>query len=162
MAWSGHKYSSAVAEVLYSVTISGLIDSSGHSDAPTGWFTQPIEITVADVYPMDHQSDIRTALTELCRDHNIRRMSEEASILRIDLLGTHIVRSDDQGFVWVESFGKDNDRQSAASDAAAARFEELEADFLVWLTACVDCGSPTDEDGDCTVDDTHNGADENR
>lgn len=109
----GAKFDSARDEVVYELTLDGMLDSSGDSDAPTGWFSA-ISIGAEDIPEL-----LRSEMS--CYGLNDMVSARESFA---DLVGHFLIVGDSQGFIYVipqESAG--------ALDAAYA---ELDALYSAW------------------------------
>jgi hypothetical protein len=99
-------------------------DTSGDVDAPTGWFalvTIPADVDLAssDDYPVGY---------------DVAELAATYGVTAADVIGSHIVTHDSQGFVSVETF--------ETEEAAREEFNCLAAQFAEWDD------EERDEDGD--------------
>jgi hypothetical protein len=97
------KFDSDDHEYLYRCTLDGVCESSGESEAPTGWFAA-VSIPPGEALDKEHSSDLD--LTE-------------------PPVGHFLLIEDSQGFVYVEKY----DTDAALGEAFARR----DAEYSRWL-----------------------------
>lgn len=113
------KYSSARDSILHFMCVSDWAeDSSGHSEAPSGYFWR-ISNAPADVVPQNTET---TSLLEEWFQQNPE--VTDSSDLRFELVGDFIVQAVDSGFVYVYSYENKAEMLEA--------YEALEQTYAAW------------------------------
>jgi hypothetical protein len=117
------KYDSAAHEVishLSSVTEGYGKEETGDSESPTGYFALVILDDTCDL-------DFADTSTNYPRGDYVGEVAREYGVTADDVKGAHIVTTNEQGFVSVETF-ETEDEAREEYDCRAARFEEWDDD----------------------------------